>query len=483
MSETPNYHMTPEQFRHYGRLMVDWIADYYENVEKYPVLSQAKPGEIRAMLPEAPPQKGEPFEDILEDVNRLILPGITHWQSPNFFAYFPSNTSGPAILGDLLSSGLGVQGMLWATSPACTELETHVLDWMADLMALPAKFKSTGSGGGVIQDSASSATLTALLAARERATGFHTNEHGGGGDLVVYTSTQAHSSVEKGAKVAGYGGKNVRQIEVDERFAMRPDALAQQIEADLAAGLHPAIVSATIGTTSSNGMDPLPAIGRICQRYNLWLHVDGAMAGPAALLPEYRYLFEGLEYADSFCFNPHKWMFTNFDCDCFFVADRASLIQTLSILPEYLRNQASEAGAVIDYRDWHIPLGRRFRSLKLWFVLRAYGVEGLQYHLRQHIQLAHDFASWVEADPNFELVMPPPLNLVCFRHRAGDAFNQKLLGRLNDGGKIFLTHTILNGRYTLRMCVGQSQTEARHVQDAWSLIRHTAATLADAPLD
>lgn len=477
MTETENYHMTPDEFRRYGRMVVDWIADYYENVERYPVLSQVKPGEVRQMLPPAPPQQGEPFEAILSDMARVILPGITHWQSPNFFAFFPSNSSGPAILGDLLSSGLGVQGMLWATSPACTELETHVLDWLADLLGLPGKFKSDGSGGGVIQDSASSAALTALLAARERATGFQSNETGGDGKLVAYTSNQAHSSIEKGVKIAGYGSKNLRGIEVDEKFGLRADLLEQQIKADLAAGLKPAFVAATIGTTSSNGIDPLRAIGEICRKYDLWLHVDGAMVGTAALLPEFRHLFDGMEFVDSFCFNPHKWMFTNFDCDCFFVADRTVLIQTLSILPEYLRNQATESGAVIDYRDWQIPLGRRFRSLKLWFVLRHYGVEGLQYHIRQHIQLAQEFAGWVASDPRFELVMQPPLNLVCFRHRGGDAFNQKLLTQLNASNEMYLTHTVLNGLYTLRMSIGGTNTKARHVQNAWKRIQETAAAL------
>ena len=367
--------------------------------------------------------------------------------------------------------------MLWATSPACTELETHVLDWLADLLGLPGKFKSDGSGGGVIQDSASSAALTALLAARERATGFQSNETGGDGKLVAYTSNQAHSSIEKGVKIAGYGSKNLRGIEVDEKFGMRTDLLEQQIKADLAAGLKPAFVAATIGTTSSNGIDPLRAIGEICRKYDLWLHVDGAMAGTAALLPEFRHLFDGMEFVDSFCFNPHKWMFTNFDCDCFFVADRTVLIQTLSILPEYLRNQATESGAVIDYRDWQIPLGRRFRSLKLWFVLRHYGVEGLQYHIRQHIQLAQEFAGWVASDPRFELVMQPPLNLVCFRHRDGDAFNQKLLTQLNASNEMYLTHTVLNDLYTLRMSIGGTNTKARHVQSAWKRIQETATAL------
>ena len=475
MTDQPSFHMTPDEFRRHGRAVVDWIADYTERIESFPVLSQVQPGEIRASLPPEPPEHGEPFGALLQDVEELILPGITHWQSPNFFAYFPANASGPAILGDLLSSGLGVQGMLWATSPACTELETHVLDWMAGMLGLPEKFKSNAAGGGVIQDTASSAALCALLAARERATAYQTNEAGCDRRLVAYTSTQAHSSIEKSVKIAGLGRRNLRLIGVDETYAMRPDALAEQIRADRAAGLLPCFVAATVGTTSSNAIDPLPEIGHICREEGVWLHVDGAMAGTAALCPEYRYIQDGLEYADSYAFNPHKWMFTNFDCDCFYVADRASLIQTLSILPEYLRNQATESGAVFDYRDWHVQLGRRFRSLKLWFVIRHYGVEGLRYHIRQHIALAQEFAGWVRASEQFELAAPAPLNLVCFRCVGGDEINRQILERVNRSGKVFLTHTVLGGLYTLRMCVGQTNTEARHVGSAWREIQTAAA--------
>jgi aromatic-L-amino-acid decarboxylase len=368
--------------------------------------------------------------------------------------------------------------MLWTTSPACTELETHVLDWLVGMLDLPAKFKSTGAGGGVIQDSASSASLCALLAARERATSFDTNERGCKGRLVAYTSTQAHSSIEKAVKIAGLGRQQgLRLIDVDDRFAMRPDVLAAQIARDRQAGLIPCFVAATVGTTSSGAIDPLPEIGRICRDEGLWFHVDGAMSGTAALCPEYRYIHKGLEFADSYCFNPHKWMFTNFDCNCFYVADRAALIRTLSVLPEYLRNKATESGAVIDYRDWHIPLGRRFRSLKLWFVIRHYGVEGLRHHIRRHIQLAQDFARWVEASDAFELAAPVPLNLICFRYKGGDELNRKLLDRLNESGKLYLTHTTLAGRHTLRFCVGQTYTEARHVRKAWEQIQRTAKEL------
>jgi aromatic-L-amino-acid/L-tryptophan decarboxylase len=473
-----SFHMTPDEFRRYGHAVVDWIADYHARIESFPVLSQANPGQIRAKLPANPPAHGEPFDDVLKDVGELILPGITHWQSPNFFAYFPCNASGPAILGDLLSSGLGVQGMLWSTSPACTELETHVLDWLVEMLGLPVKFLSSSAGGGVIQDTASSAALCALLAARERATNYSSNQNGADGRIVAYVSTQTHSSLQKAAMIAGIGVSNLRQIEVDENFAMRPDALARQIEADENAGLLPCLVCATVGTTSSNAMDPIPEIARIAKQHDLWLHVDAAMSGTAALCPEFRHLQNGVEFADSYNFNPHKWMFTNFDCSCFWVANRSALIRTLSILPEYLRNRATESGAVIDYRDWHVQLGRRFRSLKLWFVIRHYGVEGLQHHIRRHVQLAQQFADWIRNDDDFELAAPAPLNLVCFRHKAGDATNQTIMDRLNQSGDLFLTHTKLNGKLTLRLCVGQTHTEAPHVERAWKRIREEAKNLS-----
>jgi aromatic-L-amino-acid decarboxylase len=477
MGEEKSFHMTAEEFRRHGRTVVDWIADYWQRVESLPVLSRVQPGEIRAGLPSSPPLDGEPFESIIRDVETAILPGVTHWQSPNFFAFFPANASGPAILGELLSAGLGVQGMLWATSPACTELETHVLDWLVEMLGLPAMFSSVGSGGGVIQDTASSASLCALLAARERATGYESNERGCDGRLVAYASTQTHSSIEKAVKIAGLGRGNLHLVEVDDGFAMRPEALARRIREDRQAGLVPCFVCATVGTTSSNAIDPLPEIGRICREEALWLHVDGAMSGTAALCPEFRHIQDGLEMADSYCFNPHKWMFTNFDCDCFWVADRAALIKTLSILPEYLKNRATESGAVFDYRDWHIPLGRRFRALKLWFVIRHYGIEGLQHHVRRHVELAQAFARWVEESKGFELAVRPPLNLVCFQHVGGDDVNRELLERLNRSGRLYLTHTTLADRFTLRFCVAQTNTEERHVREAWRLIRNTASEI------
>ena len=477
MPDTKSYHMSPEEFRRQGRAVVDWIADYMSRVETFPVLSRVQPGEVRSHLPPDAPQKGEAFEQILADVERIILPGITHWQSPNFYAYFCANASGPAILGDLLSSGFGVQGMLWSTSPACTELETHVLDWLVPALGLPEKFLSKSTGGGVIQDTASSASLCALLAARERTTDFASNRQGCDGKLVAYCSTQTHSSVEKAMKIAGLGSDNLRQISVDQNFAMRPDALGGQIETDKQSGLSPSFVCATIGTTSSCAIDPVREIARVCRDHNLWLHVDAAMSGTAALCPEFRFLHQGVEFADSYTFNPHKWMFTNFDCNCFYVADRRHLIQTLSVLPEYLRNKATESGAVIDYRDWHIQLGRRFRSLKLWFVIRYYGLEGLQHHIREHVRLAQQLVGWIRSDSRFELAAPSNLNLVCFRLRSGDQANQALMDHLNASGDLYLTHTKLDGKLTLRLCVGQTNTMARHVERAWQRILQETARL------
>ena len=511
MDDVP--HMTPDEFRRCGHAVVERIARYMEEIERYPVLSQVEPGSIRERLPHAAPEHGEPFSDVLRDVDEIVMPGITHWQSPNFFAYFPANASGPSILGDLLSSGLGVQGMLWATSPACTELETHVLDWLVDLLGLPGRFRSTTAGGGVIQDTASSSTLTALLAARERASAGSVNEHGvgfgpnGGSDrgpnggpdrgsnggpdrdpsrdpdggspprLTVYTSCHAHSSIEKAVKIAGLGRTNLRLVDADARHAMRPDALEAAIAADRADGAAPAMVSATVGTTSSGAVDPVRAIGEVCRREGVWLHVDAAHAGSATICPEHRGLVDGVELADSYTFNPHKWLLTNFDCNCFWVADRAALIGALSILPEYLRNQATTSGAVIDYRDWHVPLGRRFRALKLWFVIRHYGAEGLRAHVRRSVALADWFAAQVEASDGFELAAPVSVGLVCFRHRAGDAFNQALMDRLHRSGALYLTHARLDDRLVLRLAVGGPATRREHVEAAWARIVETAGEI------
>ena len=365
--------------------------------------------------------------------------------------------------------------MLWSTSPACTEVETHVMDWLVEALGLPAAFRSDGKGGGVIQDTASSSNLCALLAARERAGGAG-NGRGDDGALTVYCSTQTHSSVEKGVAIAGLGRQNLRVLPVDAAFAMRVDELVAAIAADRAAGRRPSCVVATVGTTSSNAIDPLPAIAEVCRRENVWLHVDAAMSGTAALCPELRWTHAGVEHADSYCFDPHKWMGATFDCSAFWVRDRAPLLAALSILPEYLRNAATQSGAVIDYRDWHVQLGRRFRALKLWFVLRWYGLAGLRAMVRAHVELAQRFASWVEAEADWEVAAPVPLDLVCFRHRGGDAVNQRTMDAVNASGEAFLTHTRLDGKLTLRLCVGQLRTEERNVERAWELLRAAAAS-------
>jgi aromatic-L-amino-acid decarboxylase len=469
--------MDAGEFRRHGHNLIDWIANYLEDAEQFPVLAQVRPGDIRAQLPPAPPEHGEPFDAILREVDNIIMPGITHWQSPNFFAFFPANNSYPSILGDLLSSGLGVQGMLWATSPACTELETHVMDWLVEMLGLPDGFRSSSAGGGVIQDTASTATLVALIAARERATHGDSNRAGPNGSLTVYASSQAHSSLEKAVRIAGIGSDNLRLVDVDDSFAMRPDHLRALIGEDVAAGRSPAFVCATVGTTSSLAIDPLPEIGPICRDVGAWLHVDAAMAGTAAICPEFRSIHEGLEYADSYVFNPHKWMLTNFDCCAFFVRDRSALVSALTITPEYLRNPASATGGVIDYRDWQIQLGRRFRALKLWFVIRSYGVSGLQEMVRRHVALAEEFASWIQADDAFELAAPPRLNLVCFRHRSGDAATMAVLDRVNATGKAYLTHTRLGDATAIRMSIGQRTTEGRHVEAAWKALKQAAVEI------
>ncbi len=460
-------HMTPEEFRRHGREAIDWIADYLERLEELPVGSSVEPGWVRSQLPEHAPEHGEPFADVLADLDRVIVPGLLHWQSPGFFGYFSANSSGPSVLGELLSAGLGVQGMLWSTSPAVTELETHVLDWVVELLDLPERFRSTGTGGGVIQDSASSAVLCAVIAARQRA---------GGGELVGYTSTQTHSSVEKAFRIAGIGADGLRLVPVDDAFALDPDALATLVAADRAAGLTPFFCCATVGSTSSEAIDPVRAIGELCRREGLWMHVDSAMLGVAAICPEHRPLLnDGLELADSYCTNAHKWLLVNFDCTLFFIADRAALISSLSVLPEYLRNAASESGAVIDYRDWQVPLGRRFRSLKLWMVLRHYGAEGLRSVLREHIALTRQAEQWIAADPRFELLAPPGLNLLCFGLRGRpDDETERLMVAVNATGEAFLTHTKLAGRYAIRLMIGSARTELRHVERAWALLQKHA---------
>ncbi len=484
--------MEPEQLRMLGHRMVDWVVDYLERIESLPVLSRAEPGDLLAALPKKPPQEGfDPgeWDQVFNDLDNLILPGITHWQSPSFFAYFSANSSGPSILGELLCAGLGTQGMLWATSPAATELEIRMLEWLGDMLELPPSLKGP-QGGGCIQGTASESTLVAMIAARKRvleSTGAAPDK------LVAYASTQAHSSVVKAAMIAGLchdasGGDALHSVAVDRNLAMDPTALAQAMQADRVAGRIPFFACATVGTTSSGAVDPVRKIADILAESNFvtdggWLHIDAAYAGAGCICPEHRHLLEGVEQADSICFNAHKWLLTNFDCSCFWTRDRTGLINALSVTPEYLRNHASDAGDVIDYRDWQIPLGRRFRALKLWLVIRHYGVEGLQEHVRHHVRLAELFAELVRADERFEICAPPSLGLVCFRlpGEDADAKNRELLARLNATGEAYISHTTLplpapdgSESYVLRMAIGATMTEERHVRAAWDLISRLA---------
>jgi aromatic-L-amino-acid decarboxylase len=467
--------VTPDEFCEHGHALIDWIATYLEGVEQYPVASSVHPGEVRAALPEHPPAAAEPFANVLADLDRVVMPGITHWQHPSFMAFFPANITYPAILGELAAAGLGVQGMSWVTSPACTEVETLMMDWMQELLGLPEAFRSTSAaGGGVIHGSASEATLTSILAARWRATGGAVNTDGDTTHLVAYATSQAHSSIEKGLRIAGIGTTRLRVVPHDASFAMVPAELERLIAADRAAGLTPFWVCATRGTTSSMAFDPLPEIGVIARREGLWLHVDAAMSGIAALAPEHRWVNDGMHLADSYCTNPHKWMGVNFDCDLFYTADRAALLGALSILPEYLRSAAAEAGAVIDYRDWQVPLGRRFRALKLWFTIRAGGVADAVAMIRRQVAMTAQLAEAVAADERFEIVAPHPLNLLCVRLRAGDTATDALIERANTTGKALFTRTVLDGRVACRISVGSRLTEQRHVNAAWGLLQELA---------
>ena len=466
--------MTPDEFRTHGHDLIDWIADYVGSVEQRTVSSLVQPGDVRAQLPEHPPTTIESFDAVMADVDRVVVPGLTQWQHPSFFAYFPANTSFPSILGELLSAGLGVQGRSWVTSPACTEVETLMLDWMQELLDLPDRFRSTTeTGGGVFQGTASEATLVAILSARWRATGSAVNHDGDTTRLVAYSTSQAHSSIEKGLRIAGIGTDRIRTVAHDDSFAMRPDALAEMIAADRAAGLVPFFVCSTHGTTSSMAFDPTPEIGEICGRNDVWLHVDAAMSGIAALAPEFRWINDGLESADSYCTNPHKWMGVNFDCDLYWTADRAALLGALSILPEYLRSEAAEAGAVIDYRDWQIPLGRRFRALKLWFAIRCDGVASFQAMIRRHVALTQELAGWVADDDRFEIVAPHPLNLICLALRSGDEATDELIDAANATGEALFTRTVLDGRSVLRVSIGARTTERHHLEAAWHLLQRT----------
>ena len=469
--------MTPDEFRTHGHDLIDWIADYVGSVEQRPVGSNVAPGEVRSQLPEHPPTEPEPFENVMADIERVVVPGLTQWQHPGFFAYFPSNTSFPSILGELMSAGLGVQGMSWVTSPACTEVETLMLDWMQEMLDLPAAFRSTSdNGGGVIQGTASEATLVAILSARWRATGGVVNHDGDTTRLVAYATSQAHSSIEKGLRIAGVGTDRTRVVPHDEAFAMRADALDEMIADDLASGLVPFFVCSTRGTTSSMAFDPTAAIGEVCRRHDVWLHVDSAMSGIAALAPEFRWVNDGMEFADSYCTNPHKWMGVNFDCNLYWTADRGALLGALSILPEYLRSEAAEAGAVIDYRDWQIPLGRRFRALKLWFAIRCEGVASFQTMIRSHVALTQELAGWIADDDRFEIVAPHPLNLVCIALRGddADAATDALIDAANATGDALFTRTVLDGRTVLRVSIGARSTERHHVASAWHLLQQLA---------
>ena len=470
--------MTSSEFREHAHQIVDWIADYLESNEKYPVKSQVRPGEIYYQLPAHAPNASEQMASILKDFEDIIMPGVTHWQSPNFYAYFQANSSAPSVLGEMLTAALGVQAMKWETSPSAAELEEMMMRWLMQEMSIPDGWS------GVIQDTASTATLAAMVTAREKLSGFAVNKRGYDGytNLRVYCSTETHSSIEKGARIMGIGSENVVKIPVDENLALRPDLLRQVIEDDVAAGYQPLCVVAAIGTTGSLAMDPLRQLGEICEEFGLWLHVDAAYAGTALVLPEYRHLIGGIELADSFVFNAHKWMFTNFDCSIYFVKDRDLLVNTFAILPEYLKTKAD--GHANNYCDWGIPLGRRFRALKLWFVIRSYGMDGIRNMLREHIRMAEWVEEQINARQDFELVVPRTLNLLCLRYCPNgysddelNALNRTLLDKINSSGKIYMTHTVINGKFVIRMSIGATRVTQQHVDEAWALISGTADDL------
>ncbi len=471
--------MTPEEFRKYAHLMVDWMADYLEQVEKFPVKSQVMPGDILKQLPDKAPEQGEDMESIFSDFLKIILPGMTHWQSPNFFGYFPANSSYPSVLAEMLTATLGAQCMKWETSPAAAELEEKVMNWLKEMCGLPHHFQ------GAIQDSASTATLVAILSAREKHSDYQVNEKGlkWFDNFRVYCSTETHSSIEKAVKIAGIGTQNLVKIAVDDDQRMSIRALKMAIESDLQVNNKPLCVIATLGTTGTTAVDPLEDIASLCSRYDIWLHVDAAYAGNALILPEYRWMLKGMEYVDSIVFNPHKWMFTNFDCSAYFVKDKYTLLRTLQIVPEYLRTK--NQGKVNDYCDWSVPLGRRFRALKLWFVLRSYGLEELQRKLRYHIEIANKISDKIRQHPDFELMAPVNFNLVCFRYKpqgiedtkALNEANELLMHTINQSGKAFFSHTRIGESFVIRMVTGQTNVEQRHADQAWNLVLETAAQI------
>jgi aromatic-L-amino-acid decarboxylase len=470
--------MTPDEFRKHAHELVEWMAGYMENVESFPVKSSVVPGDIFSKIPDSPPTHPESFDSIIKDIDEIIMPGMTHWQSPNFFAYFPANTSPPSILAEMLIATLGSQCMIWETSPAAAELEEKMMIWLRDLIGLPSGFE------GVIQDTASTATLAAIITAREKITNFSINSEGAehAGTLKVYCSDQTHSSVEKAVKICGIGRKNLVKISVKEDFSMDPEKLKEAIIHDKERGHISCCVVATIGTTGTTAVDPLRAIGEICRENDIWLHVDAAMAGTALILPEFQWMLDGREYIDSFVFNPHKWMFTNFDCSAYFVKDVGALIKTFEMLPEYLKTRTR--GKVNDYRDWGVPLGRRFRALKLWSVIRSYGTEGLREKIRYHISIAARLSEMISKETDFEILAPVIISVVCFRYiPAGysndqiNALNEKLIHQLNDSGRLYLSHTVLYGKFTLRMVTAQTNVTLEHVEKAWNLIKKTARNL------
>ena len=467
--------MSPEEFRRLGYQLIDFIAEYRAGLEAKPVMARVQPGAIKALFPSSPPQEAVGFEEVQRDFMAL-LPGLTHWQSPNFFAWFPSNAPLSSVLADLVATGLGQTGITWQASPALTELEEVMTDWLRQMLGLPGCFQ------GVIQDTASSGTLVALLTAREWATG-QSQDRGGlqaePQPLTVYASDQAHSSVHKAALLAGFGRENLRLIETDDNHAMCPEQLEARLKRDLAEGRKPCAVVATVGTTTTTAIDPLREIAKLCQRYGLWLHVDAAMAGSAMILPECRHLWDGIEQADSIVVNPHKWLGVAFDCSLYFVREQEHLIRTMSTNPSYLHSAAD--GQVKNYKDWGIPLGRRFRALKIWFALRDQGVLGLQARLRRDIANARWLEAQVRQTPGWELLAPVPFQTLCVRYNPGnlspeqlDRHTQNWVARINRSGRAFLTPALLKGRWVVRVSIGAETTERSHVEALWHLMQQEA---------
>jgi aromatic-L-amino-acid/L-tryptophan decarboxylase len=470
MNKSKPVDMTPDEFKRLGYQFVDWVGEYLSHPERLSVLSQNKPGDIRKQLPESPPLAPEPMSSVLKDMDNIIVPGLTHWNHPDFFAYFPNTGSGPGILGELLCAALNVNGMVWRTAPAATELEEHVLGWLRGLIGLPRSFK------GIVHDTASTSTFHALAAARETITERSVRDEGIGGPdgprLRMYASEQAHSSVEKGAMAIGIGRRGLVKIPTDAEFRMDPSALALSIQKDLNEGMRPFCVVATVGTTSTTSIDPVPAIADICERYGLWLHVDAAYAGSAAIVPEMQYILQGCDRADSLVTNPHKWMLTPVDFSAFYCRRPEILKRAFSLTAEYLTT--AEGEEVTNAMDYSLQLGRRFRALKFWMVIRYFGVDGLRDVIREHIRLGKLFASFVMADSRFEIVAPVPFSSVCFRLKSSDEENDALINRVNATGRIFISHTRLNEKLIIHFTVGNLRTTEAHVDAAWKLIQSLA---------